>query len=107
MAAFTSPLSTIYQQASRGFADVDIEVEHARGQWKTYGNLESYKPGKHHILTFNKISPIGLQHFPAADYSIFAGDGEAGVKSNAHAILLRSHKLQEQQVPHTVRAIAR
>lgn len=89
----------------RGFADV--EVEHARGQWKTYGNLDSYKPGKHHILTFNKISPIGLQRFSPDQYAIFAGDSETGVKSNAHAILLRSHKLQEAQVPHTVRAIAR
>jgi D-3-phosphoglycerate dehydrogenase / 2-oxoglutarate reductase len=91
----------------RNFADV--EVDHARGQWKTYGNLESYKPGKHHILTFNKISPIGLQHFPSAQYDIFASEAEqaGGANSNAHAILLRSHKLKEEQVPHTVRAIAR
>jgi D-3-phosphoglycerate dehydrogenase / 2-oxoglutarate reductase len=92
----------------RGLADV--EVDHARGQWKTYGNLDRYVPGKHHILTFNKISPIGLQHFPSARYDIYASEAEqaGGVKSsNAHAILLRSHKLQEEQVPHTVRAIAR
>jgi D-3-phosphoglycerate dehydrogenase / 2-oxoglutarate reductase len=91
----------------RTFADV--EVDHARGQWKTYGNLESYKPGKHHILTFNKISAIGLQHFPSAHYDMFASESEqaGGANSNAHAILLRSHKLKEEQVPHTVRAIAR
>jgi D-3-phosphoglycerate dehydrogenase / 2-oxoglutarate reductase len=107
-AAWTTS-SSVYQQVmfTRGFADVDIEVEHVRGQWKTYGNLESYKPGKHHILTFNKISPVGLQRFPPEHYAIFAGDGESGVKSNAHAILLRSHKLKEEDVPHTVRAIAR
>jgi D-3-phosphoglycerate dehydrogenase / 2-oxoglutarate reductase len=87
----------------------DVEVEHVRGQWKTYGNLDSYVPGKHHILTFNKISPIGLKQFPSASYEIFAAgsDTEAAAKSNAHAILLRSHKLQESEVAHTVRAIAR
>lgn len=91
--------------ANRSFADV--EVDHVRAQWKTYGNLDSYTPGKHHILTFNKISPIGLQRFPSTSYEIFAGDTEAGSKSNAHAILLRSHKLKEEEVAHTVRAIAR
>jgi hypothetical protein len=85
----------------------DVEVDHVRAQWKTYGNLDSYTPGKHHILTFNKISPIGLQRFPSSSYEIFSGDNEAGSKSNAHAILLRSHKLKEEEVSHTVRAIAR
>jgi D-3-phosphoglycerate dehydrogenase / 2-oxoglutarate reductase len=87
----------------------DVEVEHARAQWKTYGNLDSYIPGKHHILTFNKISPIGLKQFPSSSYEIFSSGGDASesTKSNAHAILLRSHKLQESEVAHTVRAIAR
>lgn len=87
----------------------DVEVEHARAQWKTYGNLDSYVPGKHHVLTFNKISPIGLKQFPSSSYEIFAsgGDASASTKHNAHAILLRSHKLQESEVAHTVRAIAR
>jgi len=85
-----------------------IEVEHAREAWKTYGNLASYKPGNYHILTFNKISPVGLKQFPSENYDIFKGEEQESVsKSNAHAILLRSHKLQEEQVPHTVRAIAR
>jgi D-3-phosphoglycerate dehydrogenase len=87
----------------------DVEVEHARAQWKTYGNLDSYVPGKHHILTFNKISPIGLKQFPSSSYEIFPSGGDASehTKNNAHAILLRSHKLQESEVAHTVRAIAR
>lgn len=85
----------------------DVEVEHARAPWKTYGNLDSYVPGKHHILTFNKISPIGLKQFPSSSYEIFAGGDDAAQKSSAHAILLRSHKLQESEVVHTVRAIAR
>lgn len=92
-------------QQLRGFAAVN--VEHVRSQWKTYGNLDDYKPGKHHILTFNKLSPVGLERFPKENYDIFAGDGDSGSKSNAHAIMLRSHKLKEEEVPHTVRAIAR
>lgn len=86
----------------RSFADV--EVEHGRGQWKTYGDLESYKMGKYQIKTFNKISPIGLQQFPDAEYDIRTEKDEA---ANAHAILMRSHKLKEEEVAHTVRAIAR
>jgi D-3-phosphoglycerate dehydrogenase / 2-oxoglutarate reductase len=96
------------QQPIRTFADV--EVEHVRAEWRTYGNLENYKPGKHQIKTFNKISPFGLSRFPSDSYDIIADDGTSQTSAknvNAHAILLRSHKLQEDQVAHTVRAIAR
>ena len=88
--------------AARGMADV--KVEHGRGQWQTYGNVDNYKQGKYQIKTFNKISPVGLSRFPGDDYDVRTGDAEA---ANAHAILLRSHKLQEEEVPKTVRAIAR
>ena len=81
----------------------DVEVEHGRGQWKTYGDVENYKPGRYQIKTFNKISPVGLARFPSDVYDIYEGAKAA----NAHAVLLRSHKLQEDEVPHTVRAIAR
>ena len=81
----------------------DVEVEHGRGQWKTYGDVENYKPGRYQIKTFNKISPVGLNRFPSDVYDMREGPEAA----NAHAILLRSHKLQEEEIPHTVRAIAR
>jgi len=81
----------------------DVSVEHGRGEWKTYGDITSYQPGKFQVKTYNKISPLGLQKFPSNQYSLKEGDDAA----NAHAILLRSHKLQEAEVPHTVRAIAR
>ena len=87
---------------SRGFADV--QVEHGRGDWKTYGDVDQYKPGKYQIKCFNKISPVGLAQFPADQYDVKTNDEEG---ANAHAILLRSHKLQEEEVPKTVRAIAR
>ena len=81
----------------------DVSVEHGRGSWKTYGDITSYQPGKFQVKTYNKISPLGLKKFPETKYEIKEGDAAA----NAHAILLRSHKLQEEEVPHTVRAIAR
>lgn len=96
------PASSVQKLAVRSFAD--IHVEHGRGAWKTYGDVDSYNPGKYQIKTFNKISPKGLGQFPEDKYDVRTGDSEA---ANAHAILLRSHKLQEDDVAHTVRAIAR
>ena len=94
--------ATTTDVVARSFADV--QVEHGRGEWKTYGDVENYNQGKYQIKTFNKISPVGLARFPGDDYDVRTGDDEA---ANAHAILLRSHKLQEEEVPKTVRAIAR
>lgn len=88
--------------AMRGMADV--HVEHGRAQWATYGDLENYKQGKYQIKTFNKLSPVGLNRFPKGEYDVRSEDKEA---ANAHAILLRSYKLQPEDVPKTVRAIAR
>ena len=83
----------------------DVEVENYRAEWKTYGDIENYTPGKFTIQTFNKISPKGLKRFGDEDYEVRAtGEGNVG---NSHAILLRSHKLQEDEIMHTVRAIAR
>jgi len=95
--------TVIYPSVSR-FSTASVEVEHGRGQWKTYGDVSSYKQGKYQIKCFNKISPIGLTRFPTDQYDVRPDGKEA---ANAHAILLRSHKLQEQDVPKTVRAIAR
>ena len=89
--------------AIRGLA-ATVEVEHGRGQWKTYGDIGNYHQGKYQIKCFNKISPLGLSRFPSEEYDV-RPDGTAA--ANAHAILLRSHKLQESDVPKTVRAIAR
>lgn len=89
--------------ASRAMSS-NVEVEHGRGEWKTYGDIDNYEQGKYQIKTFNKISPVGLARFHKDNYDVRTGDDEA---ANAHAILLRSHKLQETDVPTTVRAIAR
>jgi len=82
----------------------NVEVEHGRGEWMTYGDIDNYKQGKYQIKTLNKISPVGLARFHKDNYDVRTGDDEA---ANAHAILMRSHKLQEADVPTTVRAIAR
>jgi len=83
----------------------DVELENYRSEWKTYGDIENYTPGKFTIQTFNKISPEGLKRFGSAEYNVRAtGEDKVG---NAHAVLLRSHKLQESEIMHTVRAIAR
>jgi D-3-phosphoglycerate dehydrogenase len=89
--------------AARGMSS-NVEVEHGRGDWKTYGDIDNYEQGKYQIKTFNKISPVGLARFHKDNYDVRTGDDEA---ANAHAILMRSHKLQEDDVPTTVRAIAR
>ena len=81
-----------------------INVEHGRGPWKEYGDVGKFQPGKYQIKCFNKISPVGLERLEAAKYDVRL-DGQDG--ANAHAILLRSHKLQESDVPVTCRAIAR
>jgi len=83
----------------------DVELENFTSEWKTYGDIGNYTPGKFTIQTFNKISPQGLKRFEEDQYNVRA-TGEENVGS-AHAILLRSHKLQESEIMHTVRAIAR
>lgn len=85
---------------------VAVELEHSRGEWRTFGIVKNYNPGKFQIETFNKISPVGLKEFPEDDYDIISDD-EVKAKNNSHAILLRSHKLQESEIKQTVRAIAR
>mmetsp|Transcript_30742 Transcript_30742/g.74940 ORF Transcript_30742/g.74940 Transcript_30742/m.74940 type:complete len:489 (-) Transcript_30742:306-1772(-) len=57
------------------------------------------------IQTFNAISPVGLQKFPGGKYKINADVDKLG--GEPHAILLRSHKVQVEEVKPTVRAIAR
>lgn len=80
-----------------------INVEHGRGPLKENGDsLDSM--GMYQIKCFNKISPTGLERLDSSKYDVRL-DGQDG--SNAHAILLRSHKLQESDVPVTCRAIAR
>lgn len=76
-------------------------VDHMTSGWNIQDIDDFNKPGSWTIKTFNKISEEGLAKFPSELYGI---NPES---SNPHAILLRSYKVQEEDVPPTVRAIAR
>jgi len=56
-----------------------------------------------HIMTKNAISPVGLDLFPKKHFMVSTGDAS----EEAHAVLLRSHKLQSAEIQSSVRAIAR
>jgi D-3-phosphoglycerate dehydrogenase len=56
---------------------------------------------KFNILTINKISPLGLQRFPAGLYNVSAE------MSEPDAILLRSQNMLEMEISSSVKAIAR
>ena len=64
---------------------------------------------KFQIQGFNALSPVGLELFPKSSFWLTGSCGELpdGVESEPHAILLRSHKLQPDEVGDSVRAIAR
>ncbi len=61
------------------------------------------------VQTFNAISPSGLERFPPSAFMLTGSSGKVpeGTPEEPHAILLRSHKLQPDEVSPTVRAIAR
>ena len=53
------------------------------------------------ILTLNNISPVGLEKLPASDYSV--SDNEVA----PDAIILRSFKMHEMDIPGSLRAVGR
>jgi len=82
----------------------NVEIEHYTSGWSQEDKDYYTQSGKFQIQTFNKISPKGLARFPADKYEVKGEEFEGGT---SHAILLRSHKLQEEEVNVTIRAIAR
>lgn len=60
-------------------------------------------PGVFRIQTYNKISPVGLTSYPSSHYEVV----DEPMTPNSHGIMIRSHKLKEEEVPLTVRCIAR
>jgi len=85
-------------------ATVPADLEHFTSGWNFEDIDEFNKPGSWQIGTFNKISEKGLAKFPSSLYNIKPIENKSG---KPHAILLRSHKLQEEEVDECVRAIAR
>ena len=84
---------------------VSVSIDHlSSDSWTTVEkDTNTAGTGKFRVQTFNKISPKGLAQFSEDSYEIAPGEES----KNAHAILLRSHKLKEEEVMLTVRAIAR
>jgi D-3-phosphoglycerate dehydrogenase / 2-oxoglutarate reductase len=81
-----------------------VDIEHYTSGWNIEDIDDFTRQGQYAVQTFNKISPKGLARFPDDLYTVQAKENASGP---AHAILLRSHKLQEEEVDVTVRAIAR
>jgi D-3-phosphoglycerate dehydrogenase / 2-oxoglutarate reductase len=69
------------------------------------GGGSGYSGASFNVKTFNAISPVGLNKFPAGKYAV-SGDDKA-LPGDPMAIMLRSHKLQANEVPPTVRGIVR
>ena len=53
------------------------------------------------ILTYNNISPIGLNRFPSEQYKVAADVAQPD------AIMLRSFKLHGMEIPESVKAVGR
>mmetsp|Transcript_30792 Transcript_30792/g.42649 ORF Transcript_30792/g.42649 Transcript_30792/m.42649 type:complete len:533 (-) Transcript_30792:106-1704(-) len=71
----------------------------------TPGDADEYDGGAFNIQTFNAISPVGLNKYPKGKYKI--AEDVSKFDNHPMAIMLRSHKLQVEEVLPTVRCIAR
>ncbi|CAJ1959211.1 unnamed protein product [Cylindrotheca closterium] len=91
----------------RFYTGPTIEYEHLTSGWTNVKDLEEFKrqDGKYSLQTFNKISPQGLATYPKELFDVEAYDDAKG--RPAHALMLRSHKIQEEEVATSVRCIAR
>jgi len=96
--------ATTHQVRNLTGTTIPVEVDHYISGWNIEDIDDFTKHGKYQVQTFNKISEKGLEKFPSDLYDIKPNEWET---RNAHAILLRSHKLQESEVDVSVRAIAR
>ena len=90
-------------KASR--AAVTIDLVHFASGWDFVEDIDDFrKNGYNTIQTYNKISTVGLSVFDPTRYKVSPA---AETSEPANALLLRSHKLQLDQVDVSVRAIAR
>lgn len=93
-----------YSSTASTAMPLPVDIEHYTSGWNIEDIDEFTRQGQYAIQTFNKISPHGLARFPPDLYTVQPKESSTGP---AHAILLRSHKLSEEEVDVTVRAIAR
>jgi len=64
-----------------------------------------YQGSSFNVKTFNAISPVGLSKYTPGKYAV-AGE-ESDLPGEPMAIMLRSHKLQVEEVKPSIRAIVR
>lgn len=88
----------------RKFNPIPVDIEHYTSGWKITDVEDFTRLGKYSIMTYNQISTKGLARFPQEIYAVAPAEYSSG---QAHALLIRSHKLQESEVGVAVRAIAR
>lgn len=90
---------------ARSYSGSRSQVDHFVSGWNN-DDAEKYKDTDNYCTqTFNKISEVGLSVFTKDLYDVLPSDESEG--RPAHALMLRSHKLQEEEVHPSVRAIAR
>merc|ERR1712238_229438 len=83
----------------------NVEFDHLVSGWDK-DEVEKFKNSeKFCVSTFNKISVVGLSEFPKDLYDTVPNDEAEG--RPAHALMLRSHKLKEEEILPSVRATAR
>ncbi len=100
----TTSRKTLPLVAARSYSGSKHQVDHFVSGWDE--NVEKYKDAdKYCTQTFNKISQVGLSVFSKDLYDVLPNESADG--RPAHALMLRSHKLQEEEILPSVRAIAR
>ena len=103
-ASTTSVTRSSSSTSSKPFNPIPLDLEHYTEGWNIQDVEEFTQTGFYAVQTFNKISPVGLAQFPTNLYTVEPAEGNT---TPAHALLLRSHKLQENEIGVSVRAIAR
>mmetsp|Transcript_208 Transcript_208/g.457 ORF Transcript_208/g.457 Transcript_208/m.457 type:complete len:477 (+) Transcript_208:238-1668(+) len=103
--AATSSSSSSFGVGSRFYTGSSDQVDHFVSGWNT-DEVDKFKnANKYCTQTFNKISEVGLSVFTKDLYDVLPNEAADG--RPAHALMLRSHKLKEEEVQPSVRAIAR
>lgn len=98
-------LRTAGLSTATGANGMTIDVDHFASGWDFVEDIADFeKKGYNTIHTFNKISPVGLSVYPTERYQVTPAADSA---QPANALMLRSHKLQLDEVDVSVRAIAR
>ena len=91
--------------AARSYSGSRKQVDHFVSGWDDETADKFKDTDKYCTQTFNKISEVGLSVFSKDKYDVLPSESAQG--RPAHALMLRSHKLKEEEVLPSVRAIAR